>query len=239
MAGHSKWANIKHRKGAQDKKRGKIFQKIVRQLSIAIRQGGTNVTTNNQLRLIIEKAKTVNMPKDNIDRALKKYDKTDEANYEQVIYEGYFASKIAIIVDCLTDNRKRTVSNIRSYFNKNNATLVTNSVSYLFTRVGLLVFTKPDIIETQALEWAVECEVLDFEANDGTFIFTTKVENFWKTKDFLEKNDITNFDVSELIYQANEQVSLDDTELVEQFQQLINILEDDDDIQNIYHNLCE
>ncbi|WP_342223751.1 YebC/PmpR family DNA-binding transcriptional regulator [Spiroplasma endosymbiont of Asaphidion curtum] len=241
MAGHSKWANIKHRKAAQDKIRGKIFQKILRQLNTAVRNGGINIETNNQLRLLIEKAKTVNMPKENIDRALKKFSQDNSnLNYEEIIYEGFVAGHIAVMVECLTDNRNRTATNVRSIFNKAKGTLgVTGSVRYLFTRVGLLVFTNKTVSVDKVFEWALEIAAIDVNNDEGTFIITTTVDRFWITKTFLESKGVTAFDVSEIIFQPNKTVSLKNKIAIEQFWQLINSLEDDDDVQNIYYNFVE
>lgn len=164
MAGHSQYANIKHRKDAQDNKRGKIFQKLSREIYVAVKLGGANVENNPRLKLMLEKARRINMPKDNINRAINKAsNKNETTNYEAVTYEGYGPSNIAIIIHCLTDNKNRTASNIRSYFNKLGGHLAaTNSVQYLFQTTGVIQFSSLLSVE-KILELIIDFEIFNIE----------------------------------------------------------------------------
>lgn len=244
MAGHSKWANIKHRKSSQDQKRAKIFQKILRKLDSTLKIGGPNIETNFQLRLIIDQAKAVNMPKENIDRAFKKFQqKTNLTDYEEVVYEGYLLNNVAIIVECLTDNRNRTFTNVRSIFVKNGGTLgVSGSVKYQFNRVGIFKFFKKDldIDEEKILSWAVTTNALDIQITPTEVIVIVNSDDFWKTKTFFEAEKISEFLMSAIIFQPVITKTLDsnnDKDAIMQFDHVITLLEDDDDVQNVYHNL--
>ena len=169
MAGHSKWANIKHRKGAQDAKRGKVFTKIIKEIAVSVKVGGSDIDSNPRLRSAIQNAKGVNMPKDNILRAIKKASGNDAESYTEVNYEGYGPGGIAIFIECATDNINRTVAEIRSIFNKNNGELGKNgSLEYLFDRKGLFVIDKEKIkINLEELEMdLIDFGLIDFEITD-------------------------------------------------------------------------
>lgn len=244
MSGHSQFANIKHRKDAQDSKRGKIFQKISREIYVAIKLHGPNVDNNPKLKAILEKARSLNMPKDNILRAIKKASsQSDTVNYEEVIYEGYGSGSIAIIVHCLTDNKNRTASNIRSYFNKCNGKLgTTNSVQYLFSKVGVLEFiTKLSLDEI--LELVLDFEVQDLVVKDnGVAHLEVSVRDLVAIADNLAKTGINTFITNEVRnipvdYLNPEDINNDDE--LNLYQKLIDLLENDDDVQLVETNLKE
>jgi YebC/PmpR family DNA-binding regulatory protein len=185
MAGHSKWANIRFRKGAQDVKRGKIFTKLIREITIAARTGGADLVSNPRLRLAVDKAKAQSMPKDNIDRAIKRGSGAlDGDNYDEVRYEGYGPKGIAVMVDCLTDNRNRTVAEVRHAFSKFGGNLgADGSVGYLFTQSGSLNFG-PDADEDRIMEVAIEAGAIDVvTAGDGSIEVVTEPEDFEGVRD--------------------------------------------------------
>ncbi|MGL5268464.1 MAG: YebC/PmpR family DNA-binding transcriptional regulator [Spiroplasma sp.] len=241
MSGHSQFANIKHRKDAQDSKRGKIFQKISREIYIAVKLYGSNVDNNSKLRAILEKARSLNMPKDNITRAIKKANSQgDTTNYEVVIYEGYSSSSIAIIVHCLTDNKNRTASNIRSYFNKCNGKLATtNSVQYLFFKAGVLEFTTKLSLD-QILELVIDFEVQELTKNDDIVHLEVSVKDLLNVADALANAGIKIFIVNEvrnipINYISPEDVNNDDE--LNLYQKLLDLLENDEDVQLVETNL--
>ncbi|BDU67804.1 MAG: putative transcriptional regulatory protein YrbC [Candidatus Tyloplasma litorale] len=236
MAGHSKWANIKHKKGAQDAKRGKIFQKITKEIEIAIKQGGTDPETNPRLRLSIEKAKSVNMPNDNISRALSKANK-DTSNWNEITYEGYGPGGVAVLVNCLTDNVNRTAASIKSDFNKGNGNLGTNgSVSYLFENKGIIVIDSEKFNIDDIMEIILEAEVIDIKEEDEFIIIETDPSKFIETKEFLEKNNINEFVSSEVTKVASTTIEIDEA-TQEKLNKLIDKLEDNDDVQDVYTNV--
>lgn len=237
MAGHSKWANIKHRKAAQDKKRGKIFTKLIREITVAARgSGGGDLNTNPRLRLAVDKALAVNMTKDTIDRAIKRgTGEGDEANYEEIRYEGYGPGGTAIMVDCMTDNRNRTVSEVRHAFSKCGGNLGTDgSVAYMFKKTGILNFpagNDEDVIMEAALEAGAEDIV---SHADGSVDVLTTPEEFILTKQAMENAGLKP-ESAEIIEKAeNEtQVTLADAEKI---MRLIDMLEDLDDVQDVHSN---
>ncbi len=236
MAGHSKWANIKHRKGAQDAKRGKIFTKLIREITVAARMGGGEASSNPRLRAAIDKALSNNMTKDTIERAVKRgTGDGDTDHYEEVRYEGYGPNGVAVIVDCLTDNRNRTVSEVRHAFTKSGGNLGTDgSVSYLFNRIGVLTYadgSDEDVIMEAALEVGAE-DVLSNE--DGSIDVVTAFEDYLTIKDKMiaaghepEHADVT------MKPTINVELDLKDAEKVIR---LVDVLEDLDDVQNVYSN---
>ena len=235
MAGHSKWANIKHKKGAQDAKRGKIFQKITKEMLIAIKEGGSDPETNPRLRLSIEKAKAANMPNDNIKRTLAKGDK-DTTSWNEITYEGYGPGGVAILVNCLTDNINRTAASVKSNFTKGNGNLGTNgSVSYLFENKGIIVLDASIYESDNIMMLALEMDILDMREEDGVIIIETDPANFIKSKEFLIENDITEFLTSEVTKIASSIIELDES-TQEKLNRLIDILEDNDDVQDVYTN---
>ena len=236
MAGHSKWANIQFRKGAQDKKRAKIFTKLIREITVAARMGGGDPNTNPRLRLAIDKAYSNNMPKDNVERAIKRG--TGEGgtdNYEEVRYEGYGPNGTAIMVDCMTDNKNRTVAEVRHAFSKHGGNLgADNSVGYLFDRKGVFSFS-PDTDDEQVLEAALEAGAEDLaEYDDGAFDVLCAPEDYQAVKQALadagfepEQSDVT--------MRPATTIALNDAD-TESALTLLDALEDLDDVQNVYSN---
>ena len=236
MAGHSKWANIKHRKNATDAKRGKIFTRLIREISIAAREDGG--TSNPRLRLAIEKARTQNMPNENIERAIKRgRGELDGVVYEEVRYEGYAAGGIPIIVDCMTDNRARTVADVRYAFNKHNGNLGTDgSVAYLFQSCGLVFFEKSDELarcEEEIIEKAIEAGALDFKnLSDGSLLITTTPAEFEKVVEEIKKIPLE-ITEKELTMKLIDEIEVEDKTAADA-QRLIDALESIDDVQNVY-----
>lgn len=236
MAGHSKWANIRHRKGAQDAKRGKIFSKLIREITVAAKMGGGDPAANPRLRTAIDKALGQNMTRDTVDRAVKRGSGDTEAeNYEELRYEGYGAAGVAVMVDCLTDNRNRTVSEVRHAFTKRGGNLGTDgSVSYLFAKQGIISYAA-GVDEDQVMEVALESGVEDVVCHDdGSVDVITTTEGFVDVKEAMiaaglepENADIT------MTASTSVELGLDDAEKV---MGLIDMLEDLDDVQNVYTN---
>lgn len=236
MAGHSKWANIQHRKKAVDAKRGKIFTQINRLLSVAARAGGGDPTTNPSLRLAIEKANAVNMPKDNIERAIKKATGDLEGvTYESLTYEGYAPNGVAVLVECLTDNRNRTVAEVRHAFSKYGGNLGTDgSVAYLFNKVGVLNFA-PGTSEEEVMLTALEAGADDVvTADDGSIEVLTTPEAYDDVKTALEAAGLVP-ENAEVTMRASIDVELD-VESGEKVLKLLDALEDLDDTQDVYSN---
>ena len=237
MSGHSKWSTIKRKKGAIDAERSKIFQKLAKELFVAAKSGDPDPANNPSLRMVIDKAKSANMPNNNIERAIEKAkgSKDGEA-YEQVRYEGYAPFGVAVMIDCLTDNRNRTAPQIRSAFTKKNGNLGTDgSVSYMFERKGLLVIDKT-LDEDKVMEAVLDAGALDFKVNDEDYEIITSSDKFFDVKSALENIGVTSFIASEVTFLPNNVVSLDD-EQTEKVMSLIETLEDIDDVQEVYHNL--
>ncbi len=236
MAGHSKWANIQHRKGAQDAKRGKIFTKFIREITVSARMGGGDPSNNPRLRAVIDKALTANMTKDTIERAIKKgTGALDSENYEEVRYEGYGPGGIAVLVDCLTDNRNRTVAEVRHAFSKAGGNLGTDgSVAYLFSKVGILSYPK-GVDEDRLIEVALEAGADDVLTNDdGSLDVLTSQENFEAVKAALVGAGLTP-ENAEVTMRAGTNTSLEQED-AEKLIRLIERLEDLDDVQNVYSN---
>lgn len=240
MSGHSQFANIKHRKDAQDNKRGKIFQKITREIYAAVKLHGPNVDNNPKLRTILEKARGLNMPKDNIDRAIKKASSQgDTTNYEEVIYEGYVAGSIAIIVHCLTDNKNRTASNIRSYFNKCGGKLgTTNSVQYLFFKAGIIEF-KSNLNLDAILELVIDYDISDLVKNEDIIHLEVDVKDLINVASALTKAGIENFIVNEIRNIPLDYITDSSDEELMLYKKLLDLLENDDDVQLVETNLKE
>ena len=236
MSGHSKWSTIKRKKGAIDAERSKIFQKLAKELYVAAKSGDPDPINNAQLRMVIEKAKASNMPKSNIESAIAKaMNKNNSENYEEVRYEGYGPAGIAIMVDCLTDNKNRTASFVRSTFTKKNGNLGTDgSVSYMFKRKGLIVLENV-YEEDKFLEDALNLPVLDVLYDDDIIIYT-KPEDFIMVKEELEKNGYDKFITSEVTFIPDNYIKLNEEE-EEKVLSLIESLEEIEDVQNVYHNL--
>ena len=236
MAGHSKWANTKHRKGAQDAKRGKIFTKMIRLITTAARQGGADESTNPPLRLAVSKALAVNMTRDTIDRAIKRGSGAeDDTQLEAVTYEGYGPAGLAILVECLTDNRNRTAGDVRHAFTKWGGNLgAPGSVSYLFSKQGILSFA-PGASEDKILEAALEAGAEDVVAyEDQAIDVFTPPEKFESVKAFLEKAGLKP-DLAEVTLVPAIKVAVDG-DAQEKSHKLIEMLEDLDDVQEVYTN---
>lgn len=236
MAGHSKWANIKHRKAAQDAKRGKVFTKLIRELVVAAKQGGPEPADNPRLRAAVDKALGSNMTRDTIDRAIARGAGNNEAdNMEELTYEGYAVGGVAVLVEAMTDNRNRTVAEVRHAFTKRGGNLGTDgSVAYLFTRKGQLSFA-PGMDEDQLMEVALEAGAEDFEVNDdGSVDVSTPWEDFSAIKDAIEAAGFS-ADNGEVTMVASTTVELD-KDGAEKVIGIVDALEDLDDVQNVYTN---
>ncbi|WP_342257585.1 YebC/PmpR family DNA-binding transcriptional regulator [Spiroplasma endosymbiont of Nomada ruficornis] len=237
MAGHSQYANIKHRKDAQDNKRGKIFQKLSREIYVAVKLGGANVENNPRLKLMLEKARRINMPKDNINRAINKAsNKNETTNYEAVTYEGYGPSNIVIIIHCLTDNKNRTASNIRSYFNKLGGHLAaTNSVQYLFQTTGVIKFSSLLSVE-EILELIIDLEIFNIEKNEDIIDIEVNPKQLNAVTNLLEKNNINDFITNEIVNIPHELITITDQQQIKLIDILLETIENDDDVLSIEHN---
>jgi YebC/PmpR family DNA-binding regulatory protein len=236
MAGHSKWANIQYRKGAQDKKRGKIFTKLIREISSAARVGGADPATNARLRLAIDKARFQSMPKDNIERAVKRASGADAAEqFHEVRYEGYGPGGAAVIVQCLTDNRNRTVSDIRYVFSRFGGNLgADGSVGYLFNQVGLIAYP-PGLDEDRVMEAALDAGAEDVVTNaDGSIEVLTAPADFEKVRDSLAKAGLTP-EEAEVTMRAATTTPLDGEQAVSMVK-MMEAFEDLDDVQHVYAN---
>lgn len=234
MAGHSKWANIKHRKAAQDAKRGKVFTKIIRELVVAAKNGGPNPEDNPTLRSVMDKALTANMKKDTIEKAIARgAGNADGDDYEAMTYEGYGASGVAVYVKCLSDNRNRTVSEVRHAFTKCGGNLGTDgSVAYLFSNAGQLFIESGE--EDAIMEAALEAGAEDVISNDdGSFEIRTSPEDFLDVKNALVE---AGYDVEGEVTMIPSTETELDAETAEKVQRLIDMLEDLDDVQNVYTN---
>ena len=239
MSGHSKWATIHRKKGLLDQQRGKVFQKLAKEIMVAAKGGSPDPQQNAALRLAVDKAKAQNMPKDNIQKAIEKASGgTDGANYENVRYEGYGHGGVAFMVDCLTDNRNRTASQVRSSFTKAGGNLGTDgSVSYMFERRGSIVIPS-DYDEEEMMMVALDAGALDFEKVENTYVISTDQTSFAAVRDSLEEAGVKEFLECELTYVPNMEVELD-TEGEEKVLRLVETLEDLDDVQDVYYNLKE
>ena len=237
MSGHSKWATIHRKKGLLDAERGKIFQKIAKELYVAAKGTNGDPATNPNLRLVVEKAKSNNMPKDNIQKAIDKAVKSNEGeNYESIRYEGYGPSGVAFMVDCLTDNRNRTAMLVRSTFTKRGGNIGTDgSVSYMFDRKGfIMIDSKYD--EDEVMMTALDAGAQDIVSTDDGYEIYTSPEDFIAVKTALEGIGVEEFITSEITYIAQNTVTLDE-ETTEKVLALADALEEIDDVQNVYHNL--
>ncbi|MGI2153517.1 YebC/PmpR family DNA-binding transcriptional regulator [Shewanella oncorhynchi] len=236
MAGHSKWANIKHRKAAQDAKRGKLFTKFIRELTVAAREGGSDPDSNPRLRVAIDKALGGNMTRDTVERAIKRgAGELEGQQLETILYEGYGPGGTAVMVETMTDNRNRTVSGVRNAFSKSGGNLGTDgSVSYLFTKRGVLSYA-PGTDEDALMEAALEAGAEDIVSyDDGAVDVFTDPVDFYTVKEAL---DNTHFvaDNAEIAMIASTKAELD-LDTAEKFMRLIDTLEDHDDVQEVYHN---
>lgn len=236
MAGHSKWANIKHRKAAQDAKKGKIFTKIAKELTVAAKIGGSDPEMNPRLRVALDKAKSANMPKENVERAIKKG--TGEGNdtiYYEVTYEGYGPGGVAILVNALTDNKNRTVAEVRSTLTKRGGSMgETGCVAWLFEKKGVINVKKEVIGEEEIMELAIEAGAEDVEINDDGYEIISEPENYYSIKDVLETKNIE-IEYSEITMRPKTTVELTGED-AKKAVALVEALEDLDDVQEVYAN---
>ncbi|QNL21247.1 YebC/PmpR family DNA-binding transcriptional regulator [Hyphobacterium sp. CCMP332] len=237
MSGHSKWATIKRAKGAKDAKRGKIFTKLIKEIHVATRTGGDDPDANPRLRLAVQNAKAANMPKDNIERAIKKASGVDSEDYIETTYEGYAPNGVAVMVECTTDNNNRTVQNVRSIFNKYGGNLGTNgSVDYLFERKGVFTLNLPENFDEDELTLElIDAGAEDVDFNENMAIVTCAMEDFGQMQKSLDGLNVE-IENGELQRIPSTTVELSDEE-VSSVIKLIDAMEDDDDVQKVYHNL--
>ena len=236
MAGHSKWANIQHRKGRQDEKRGKVWTRVIREIMVAARQGGGDIPTNPRLRLAVDKAKAANMPADTIKRNIDKATGNLEGvSYEEIRYEGYGIGGAAIIVDCMTDNRVRTVAEVRHAFSKYGGNLGTEgSVAFQFKHCGQLVFA-PGTSEDKVMEVALESGAEDvITGDDGSIEVLTPPADFEAVKNALEAAGLK-AEIAEVTMRAENTIALEGEDS-QRMQKLLDVLEDLDDVQDVFHN---
>ena len=234
MAGHSKWANIKHRKARQDASRGKVWTKVIREITVAAKDG-PDPDDNPRLRLALEKANAANMPKDTIKRAIEKGSGTGETGQlEEIIFEGYGPGGVAILVETMTDNRNRTVSDVRHAFSKYGGNLGTDgSVAYLFKKLGLIQINK-DFSEEQLMEIVINSGAIDFTDEEDFFEVTTEVNDFNKVLDIFKENDVKYLN-AELTLRAETSVNLDQ-EMSEKVFNIMEFMDDLDDVQEVHTN---
>ncbi len=237
MSGHSKWATIHRKKGLIDAERGKVFQKIAKEIYVAARGTNGDIDMNPSLRAVVEKARSNNMPKDNIEKAIQKaVGATDGENYEAIRYEGYASGGVAIMVDCLTDNRNRAAMLVRSTLTKRGGNLGTDgSVSYMFSRKGVIVIENKYDFD-KVMDIAITNDALDITDDGDVYTILTNPSDFIKVKEALEQGGVTDFITSEVTYVADNLIELDD-EKKEKVLDLVEALEDIDDVQNVYHNM--
>ncbi|MDC7123916.1 MAG: YebC/PmpR family DNA-binding transcriptional regulator [Spirochaetales bacterium] len=237
MSGHSKWHTIKHKKGAADAKRGKIFTKIIKEITVAARIGGGDIEANPRLRTVVLKARDANMPKDNIERAIKKgTGDLEGVSYTEGMYEGYGSGGVAILVETLTDNKNRTAADVRSIFSKAGGNLGdTGCVSYMFNRKGVITFSSETCSEDEIFNAALEAGADDVVADEDVIEVFTSPEDFEAVRDTLEEAGFKR-EMAEISMIADQKVTLDD-EKTRKVLRLIDNLEDNDDVQNVYSNM--
>ncbi len=238
MAGHSKWNNIKNKKGKEDAKRAKVFTKLARYIIVAVREGGPDPEFNPALKAAIEKAKAANMPNDNIERAIKRGSgESGATSFEEIKYEGYGPGGIAVYLTCLTDNRNRTASDIRHAFDKYGGNLgQSGCVSFMFDRKGLILIERnDDISEEDLMLEAVDLGAEDFTSDEDGFEIITSPEDFDKVRDGLSEKGYR-FAAAEISYIPHNTTELTDEEDIKNMIKLIETLEDNDDVQEVYHN---
>ena len=235
MSGHSKWATIKHAKGLADAKRGKIFTKFIKEISIAARMGGGDTNSNPRLRTVILKARAANMPKDNIERAIKKGTGEDGgAAYEEYLYEGYAPGGVAVMVEVLTDNKNRAAADVRNIFSKSGGNLgTTGSVSRMFQRKGQIAYDAEKVSEDELMEVALEAGADDIVNEDGVITVTTAPDAFADVLDALNEKGYES--ISAEVAMVPDAYTAVDAETAAKVQKMIDKLEDNDDVQNVYH----
>lgn len=237
MSGHNKWSKVKNVKGKEDARRASLFTKMARMISVAVKEGGPDPAYNAALKMAIEKAKADNMPNDNIDRAIKKgAGDMNVDDFEQIVYEGYGPEGIAVVVTCLTDNRNRTAANVRHAFDKYGGNMgTTGSVGFLFVHKGLLVIDGEGVDEDQIMMDALESGAEDVKNEDGMFVVTTEIPDFAQVSDAMKEAGYR-FEVAEISYLPKTTSKIQSTDNVVLMHKMIDALEDDDDVQDVYHN---
>ncbi|MCL1893563.1 MAG: YebC/PmpR family DNA-binding transcriptional regulator [Holophagaceae bacterium] len=235
MSGHSKWSTIKHKKGAADAKRGKLWTKLLKEISVAARLGGSDIDSNPRLRLAVDQAKAANMPKDNYERAIKKgAGELDGVTYEEVVYEAYGPGGVAFLIEALTDNKNRTTPEVRSYFAKFGGDLGTQgSVGYLFSKQGQIVL-EGDIPEEKIMEIALESGAEDVVNEDEIWVVTTSPDTYIVVKEAIDNAKMPIIE-SKIIMAPSTETQVPEDK-IKSFLKLIDMLEDNDDIQNVWHN---
>ncbi len=237
MSGHSKWSTIKHKKGAQDARRGKIFTKLIKEIIVAARLGGGDPSANPRLRSAIAAARAENMPKDNIERAIKKGSGGLEgSNYEEITYEGYGPGGIAVLVESMTDNRQRTVADVRHIFSKRGGSLgEPNSVAWMFSKKGLITIEKAKVDEDTLMELVLNAGADDMQDADTEWEVHTSVEAFETVREAIEKQGIPMLS-AQVTMVPSTTVTIEDEDTAAQIIKLMDALEDNDDVQNVYAN---
>lgn len=236
MSGHSKWNNIKHKKEKTDAQRAKVFTKVGKEMAVAVKEGGPDPVSNSKLATLIAKAKSLNVPNDNIERIIKKASSADAADYEEITYEGYGPAGVAVIVQATTDSRNRTAGNVRHYFDKFGGNLGTQGcVSFMFEDKGLIIIEKEDVDEDQLMEDALEAGATDFASEDEVFEIYTEVDDVAAVAKALTDKGYTYLSAEEdKIPQSY--VTLTDEDAITNMNKLIDAMEDDDDITAFFHN---
>ena len=237
MSGHSKWATIRHKKGAADAKRGKIFTKLIKELMVAARMGGGNPEGNPRLRAAVLAAKAENMPKDNIDRAIKKgTGELEGVNYEEMMYEGYGPGGVAVLVDIMTDNRNRAAAEVRHIFSRNSGNLgEAGCVAWMFNKKGSIVFDKKAVPEEELIELALEAGAEDVKDQEDQFEVIISPEDFLNVKAAFDDRELK-YELAEMTMSPQTTVRIEDPKTAQQLLRLMDALEDSDDVQNVYAN---
>lgn len=237
MSGHSKWANIKRKKEGNDAAKAKIFTKIGREIMVCVKEGGPDPANNARLRDLIQKAKSNNVPNDNIDRMIKKAaGEGDKNNYENLTYEGYGPNGIAVIVECLTDNKNRTAGDVRHYFDKFGGNLgTTGCVSFMFSQKGVIVVDAEDVDEEKLMEDVFEAGASDFDLDDDVAEITTEPTEVFKAAEALKEMGY-NVVSAQAAQVPSTYTQLNDEESIRKMNLLLNALEENDDVQQVYHN---
>ena len=237
MSGHSKWSSIKHKKGALDAKRGKLFTKLIREITVSAREGGGDMNANPRLRLAVQKAKDANMPSDNIERGIKKgTGELEGVSYENVSFEGYAPGGVAVIVDVLTDNRNRATSSVRATFAKRGGNMAgAGSVSFQFDKKGVFMVKRSDATEDALLDTALEAGAEDLTSDEDFFQITCAPQDFDKVRTGLTQKGVK-LDSLELSMVPKNTVMVEDPDTAKKVLALVEDLEDNDDVQNVYSN---
>ncbi len=238
MSGHSKWNNIKHKKEKSDAAKAKIFTKIGKEMCVAIKAGGPDPNNNSKLRDLIAKAKANNVPNENIQRTIKKFSENNDINYEEIVYEGYGPSGVAVIVETSTDNRNRTAGNVRSYFSKYSGNMGTNGcVAFLFEEKGVITILDEDeeLDEDKVMEDALECGAEDIKSDEGEYTIYTAVEDIDAVRDAILALGYK-IDTADLAKVPSTYVSLESEEDVENMEKMLDKFNEDEDVTAVYHN---